>query len=87
MSGNKVGDPVQSCQKKSSKPGTFEFKVVDEQGKPLAGQKYRLELPDEQVVEGVVGEDGVVKLEGVEKGSGKISFPDLDAKSWDVSSG
>lgn len=82
-----VGDPVQSCQKKKANPGTIEFKMVDEAGKPLAGHRYRIELPDDNVSEGIVGEDGTVKLEGVEKGSAKISFPDLDAKSWDVSSG
>lgn len=82
-----MGDPVQSCPLKDKKPGWIEFKVVDEKGKPLSGHRYRLELADDNVAEGIVGEDGVVKIDGVEEGSGKISFPDLDAKTWEVSSG
>ncbi len=86
MSGGTVGDPVQGCPKKKANPGTIEFKVVGEDGKSLAGHRYRIELPDDNVAEGIVGEDGVVKIDGVEPGSAKISFPDLDAKSWEVSS-
>ncbi len=84
MSGNGVGDPVESCPLKDEKKSWLEFSVTDEDGKPLGGHRYRLEHPDERTTEGVVGEDGKVRVEGVEKGKCKISFPDLDAKSWEL---
>ena len=81
---SKVGDPVESCPMKEEKKSFLEFSVADEEGKPLAGHRYRLELPDESVAEGIVGMDGKVRIDGVEKGSCKISFPELDKSSWEM---
>lgn len=84
MSGAKVGGTAQPCPAEEEKKGWIEFEVVDEDGKPIRGEHYRLELPDESIVEGIVGDDGKIRLEGIEPGQCKISFPDLDAKTWEL---
>jgi hypothetical protein len=66
------------------KDAWIEIEMVGEDGKPVAGEKYRVILPDGTTVdEGTLDEKGYVKISGFEPGSCKISFPNLDAKAWD----
>ena len=46
---------------------------------------FWIEMSDDSLIEGIVGKGGKVKLEKVPKGPCKITFPDLDSQSWEVS--
>jgi hypothetical protein len=61
----------------------IEIEMVDEAGAPVAGEKYKIELADGTVSEGTLGSDGKARLDGIEPGSCKVSFPDLDAEAWE----
>jgi hypothetical protein len=61
----------------------IEIEMVDEAGAPVTGEKYKIETPDGQVSEGTLGSDGKARLDGIEPGSCKVSFPDLDAEAWE----
>lgn len=61
----------------------IEIEMVDEAGAPVAGEKYKIETSDGQVSEGTLGSDGKARLDGIEPGSCKVSFPDLDAEAWE----
>lgn len=56
-----------------------EFELVDAEGEPLAGVRYRLTLADGSTREGEVGASGVVRVEGIEPGECTVVFPELDA--------
>jgi len=60
------------------------IELIGEDHEPLAGIRYRLELPDGKISEGVTGDDGQAFLWGLTKaGDCKLTFPDLDTEAWE----
>lgn len=49
---------------------------------PVAGAKYVVELADGTVIEGYLDGQGKARIEGIQEGSAKVSFPDYDAGDW-----
>lgn len=74
--------PERPYVRDDSKPGWVEIALLDDQGRPAAGERYRVRLPDGSVAEGILGFDGILRLEGIDEGTCEVSFPDLDASSW-----
>lgn len=64
-------------------PAWVELELHGTDGRPLAGERYRLELPDGEVREGELGPDGRAREEDVPQGVCKVSFPELDGGEWD----
>lgn len=61
----------------------IEIVLTDDVGRPRAGERYRLLLPDRQTKEGVLDAKGRVRVDGLEAGSCKVSFPELDPDAWE----
>jgi hypothetical protein len=76
---NGVRTPEAAAKDKTS---WIEIKLVDETGAPVPGEKYRIELPDGSVREGVLGPEGTAWQGNLDPGTCKITFPDLDASEW-----
>jgi hypothetical protein len=55
----------------------IEVELVDRAGHPVAGERYRIVLPDGAAREGSLDRDGKVRLEPVAAGMCSISFPSL----------
>lgn len=73
-----VGNIVQPC------PLVWiEIELVDEENHPVSGEKYRIELPDGQIMEGTLDFNGFARLDGIEKGTCKITFSNLDGDAWE----
>jgi hypothetical protein len=84
--GSQKAPPFQKPTKeeiKEKKLVWIEIEMVDEAGAPVVGEKYKIELGDGTVSEGTLGSDGKARLDGIEPGSCKVSFPDLDAEAWE----
>jgi hypothetical protein len=74
-------DPAQAAL--SGKTSWIEIKLVDKKGNPVPRQAYRVVLPDGQTVaEGTLDKDGFARVEGIDDGNCKISFPKLDQAAW-----
>jgi type VI secretion system secreted protein VgrG len=74
----KPGDPDAEVKKH-----WIEIKLTDDKGKQVAGEPYRLVLPDGQTLaEGTLDEKGFARVEGVDPGSCKVTFPNLDKSAW-----
>lgn len=72
-----VGSAVQSC------PLVWiEIVLVDEEDQPVPGERYRIELPNGQKREGTLDSDGFARVEGIERGNCKVTFPELDQEAW-----
>ena len=72
----KSDDAEEACGKKKS---WIEIELVDDEKKPVPGEKYRITLPDGQtVVEGTLDEKGFARVDNIDPGTCKIAFPDLD---------
>ncbi|MEP6897883.1 MAG: type VI secretion system tip protein TssI/VgrG [Rhodanobacter sp.] len=62
----------------------IEIALVDEAGKPVAGESVRVTLPDgKTLAEGCTNEKGEYKVSGIDPGSCQICFPDLDENAWE----
>lgn len=60
----------------------IEIKLVDQDGKPVPGERYRIELPDGSIRQGVLNSEGVAWEGNLDPGTCKITFPGLDATEW-----
>jgi len=60
----------------------IQIELVDQDGKPVPNEKYRLVLPDGTVQEGKLDENGQAGADGIDPGTCKVSFPDIHAKEW-----
>ena len=60
-----------------------EVQMVGSDNKPIAGVKYRIELPDGDTKEGVTDANGMIRYEGIDPGECKVTFPDLDKDAWE----
>lgn len=61
----------------------IEIELVGEDDQPIAGEKYKVVLPDDTVAQGTLDQNGWARIEGFEKGSCKVSFPNLDQDAWE----
>ena len=55
-----------------------EFELIDEEGVPVAGEHYKVTLPDGAVKTGSLDNKGHVRFNKIPSGTCTISFPDLD---------
>jgi hypothetical protein len=84
-----VDSTVQPCSSDSppsvvsqDKKHWIEIALVDQENKPVAGQNYRVVVPGGTVVTGSLNSKGRARIDGIDAGSCKITFPDLDKDSW-----
>jgi hypothetical protein len=61
----------------------IEIAVVFEDGSPFPGNCV-VELPGGIRSEGAPDEEGVIRIERIDPGACKVSFPELDASSWNA---
>jgi len=75
--------PPQTDEEKAKKKSWIEIEMVDEEKNPVPGKKYKITLPDgETVAEGTLDEKGFARVDGIEPGTCKITFPELDKDAW-----
>lgn len=70
----RTGDPL--------KDHFVELEVVDTRGAPVAHERFRVVPPGGKPIEGFLDAKGFARVGGIDAGTCKISFPDLDAASW-----
>jgi len=76
--------PPATKEEKATKKSWIAIRMVDQEDNPVPGEKYRITLPDgETVAEGTLDDKGCARIEGLEPGSCKITFPDLDKSAWE----
>ncbi|HEY7725132.1 MAG TPA: type VI secretion system tip protein TssI/VgrG [Anaeromyxobacteraceae bacterium] len=73
---------VKALEKIRQARGTATVVLEDASGNPLRSVRFRAELPDGTVAEGVTDGSGAAAIPSAKEGDVKISFPDLDDDSW-----
>ncbi len=59
------------------------IRMIDMEGKPVPGIRFRLKLPDGTVEEGTLDGNGMRRRDGLEPASCSVCFPDLDQDAWE----
>jgi hypothetical protein len=79
----KAKEEKEKEQAKKEEPKTFvEIQLNDAEGNPASGAKYKIELPDGSVKLGFLDVNGHARVDGVDPGNCKITFPQYDEKDW-----
>jgi uncharacterized Zn-binding protein involved in type VI secretion len=74
--------PSQNSSTATDQKVWVEIELLDESRKPVPNEPYRIELPDGSVTEGSTDDRGRARVDGIDPGNCKISFPSLDKRSW-----
>jgi len=70
-------------EEKEKKTSWIEIELVGEDNEGIPGEKYKITLPDNSVAEGTLDEKGFARVEGFEKGTCKVCFPNIDKEAWE----
>ena len=70
-------------EEKKEELSWIEIKLVDEEDEPVPGEKYKITLSDDSVIEGTLDGNGFARHDGIPKGNCKVTFPDLDKEAWE----
>lgn len=75
--------PPKDDEEKKKKKSWIEIELRDDKGKPMAGEPYRVTLPDgETVAEGTLDEKGFARVDGIDPGTCKVTFPKRHKTCW-----
>jgi type VI secretion system secreted protein VgrG len=73
-----------SAEENREKEHWIEIELLDEEGQPIAGEPYRITLPDgTTVADGTLDEKGRARVDNIDPGTCKVTFPDLDKDGWE----
>jgi hypothetical protein len=65
-----------------TKPSWIEILLVDANDNPVAGEPYKVTAPDNSEKEGTLDDKGFARIDNIDPGSCKVTFPALDGRSW-----
>lgn len=60
----------------------IEIQLLDSDAKPLAGQRYRIKLPDGSVRRGSLDRDGSARIDDIPGGQCEVCFTEIDGREW-----
>ena len=82
--GEKPAPPPAPPPPRPTKTKTWiEIELVDDKGKPVVGERYRIVLPDGSQEEDRLDGNGRARLNNLDPGECQISFPDIDGREWE----
>lgn len=71
-------------EEKKVKTSWIEIVLIDEADQPVPGEPYEITLADgETVASGTLDHKGFARVEGIEPGTCKVTFPRLDKDAWE----
>ena len=59
-----------------------EVRLVDAEMHPVAGEEYRIRLPDSSIVTGSLDDEGKARFDGILAGQCLVCFPNIDSREW-----
>jgi hypothetical protein len=70
------------------KKSWIEIELKDQNSKPVSGEPYRVTLPDGQTLaQGTLDHEGKARVEALDPGTCKVTFPNRDKLSWSANRG
>jgi uncharacterized Zn-binding protein involved in type VI secretion len=65
-----------------TKTAWVEITLEDQNGQPVAGEPYKIKLPDGSTVKGTLDDKGFARVDGIDPGTCQITFPKIDTHYW-----
>ena len=65
------------------KTSWIEIELIDEADEPVPGERYEIELPDGSIAKGTLDQNGFARVDGIDPGTCKVTFPELDKEAWE----
>jgi type VI secretion system secreted protein VgrG len=73
-----------NSEENKNKTHWIEIELLDEAGKPVTGEPYKITLPDgSTVADGTLDDKGRARVNNIDPGTCKVTFPNLDQESWE----
>ncbi|HUI53522.1 MAG TPA: type VI secretion system tip protein VgrG [Bryobacteraceae bacterium] len=73
-----------ASEENKDKTHWIEIELLDEAGKPVPGEVYHVTLPDgSTIADGTLDEKGRARVEHIDPGTCKVTFPNLDKDAWE----
>ena len=72
----------ESQEQQQQKKSWIEIELVDEANEPVAGEAYEITLPDGTTTKGTLDGKGLARIDGIDPGTCKVTFPNLDKEAW-----
>jgi type VI secretion system secreted protein VgrG len=70
-------------EENKEKTAYIAVKLVDEAGEPVPGELCRITFPDGSYTECALDEKGFLRVDHIDPGTCKITFPNLDQNAWE----
>ena len=83
-----VGSGSHTCGSTSSSSAVsqstswIEIKLIDQDGNPVPGEEFSVQLPDGSPFDGYLDDQGFYRLEGIDPGTCQVTFPNFDTQDW-----
>jgi len=77
-----IGEPTNSAQ--SNQATWIAVALVDKEGRPQSGEEFCLETPAGEIITGRLNQKGVCRMGGLEKGTYRVSFPNIQDLGWSL---
>ena len=81
--GSEQVKPHNPTEEEIEEKSWIEIEMVDEEDEPVPGEKYKITLPDDSVAQGSLDNNGFARVDGIDPGTCKITFPELDKDAWE----
>ena len=72
-----------ATEEEAEEKSWIEIEMVDEEDESVPGEKYKITLPDDTVAEGTLDNNGFARVDGIDPGTCKVTFPELDKEAWE----
>ena len=74
----RAGPREDNVEQESVRRTWIAIELVDQDGEPVGGARYRVEVPNGAAREGTLDSKGYARIEGIEPGTCEVSFPRYD---------
>jgi|ERR1051325_182049 hypothetical protein len=81
--GEQKSKPFKPTEEQKKEKSWIEIELVGEDGKGIAGEPYKITMPDGTVHRGTLDDKGCARVEGMDPGTCKVTFPELDKDAWE----
>ncbi len=71
-------EPPPGEEDEAKEKSWIEIALHDQEGEPIAGERYEIKLPDGKIASGSLDGDGHARIKGFDPGRCEVSFPGLD---------